>query len=166
MPTASAGDSEPVARARLPDQVDVVIVGGGIIGSSAAYFLAKRGVRVALCEKGRIAGEQTRHGALECVPELRRELPARAREVGGFVRHLEPGPEPVADPGGRVVPEGHPRPEPVEAAPWVGLVSQQRDRLEEVECEGHGLPKDGGGRISDPLGRRRPSPRASRAGPW
>ena len=39
--------------------VDVAIVGGGIVGSYAAYHLATRGHRVALFEKGRIAGEQS-----------------------------------------------------------------------------------------------------------
>ncbi|TIQ16046.1 MAG: FAD-binding oxidoreductase, partial [Mesorhizobium sp.] len=37
---------------RIPAEVDVVIVGGGILGSTAAYFLAKRGLSVALLEKG------------------------------------------------------------------------------------------------------------------
>src|SRR5262245_20977522 len=46
------------ARA-LPGAVDVAIVGGGIAGCTAAYFLARDGVRVALFEKGRIAGEQS-----------------------------------------------------------------------------------------------------------
>ncbi|TIX44600.1 MAG: FAD-binding oxidoreductase, partial [Mesorhizobium sp.] len=32
---------------RLPAEADVVIVGGGILGSTAAYFLAKRGLSVA-----------------------------------------------------------------------------------------------------------------------
>jgi glycine/D-amino acid oxidase-like deaminating enzyme len=48
-------DTEP----KLPARSDVVIVGGGIIGVSAALFLAKKGVSVTLCEKGRIAGEQS-----------------------------------------------------------------------------------------------------------
>src|SRR6186713_2257831 len=43
----------------LPGAVDVAIIGGGIVGCSAAYFLARAGVRVALFEKGRIAGEQS-----------------------------------------------------------------------------------------------------------
>ncbi len=43
----------------LPEAVDVAIVGGGIVGSSAAYFLAKQGVPAAVFEKGRIGGEQS-----------------------------------------------------------------------------------------------------------
>ncbi len=44
---------------RLPESADVVIIGGGIIGVTAAYFLAERGVSVAVVEKGRIGGEQS-----------------------------------------------------------------------------------------------------------
>jgi len=43
----------------LPEAVDVVVVGGGIIGTATALALAKRGVSVALCEKGHVAGEQS-----------------------------------------------------------------------------------------------------------
>src|SRR6516164_7673411 len=43
----------------LPARADVVIIGGGIIGTSAALFLAQKGVSVVLCEKGHIAGEQS-----------------------------------------------------------------------------------------------------------
>jgi glycine/D-amino acid oxidase-like deaminating enzyme len=43
----------------LPAETDVVVIGGGIVGTSTALFLAERGVPVALCEKGRIAGEQS-----------------------------------------------------------------------------------------------------------
>jgi glycine/D-amino acid oxidase-like deaminating enzyme len=43
----------------LPARTDVVIIGGGIIGTSTALFLAQKGIRVALCEKGHIAGEQS-----------------------------------------------------------------------------------------------------------
>ena len=43
----------------LPDAADVVVIGGGIIGVMTAWFLAKTGVKVVLCEKGRIAGEQS-----------------------------------------------------------------------------------------------------------
>src|SRR5580704_4326769 len=43
----------------LPARADVVVVGGGIVGVSAALHLAKKGISVALCEKGIIAGEQS-----------------------------------------------------------------------------------------------------------
>jgi len=42
-----------------PVSADVVVIGGGIAGVSTAYYLAKAGVSVVLCEKGRIAGEQS-----------------------------------------------------------------------------------------------------------
>ena len=51
---------DPVrTTAELPAEADVVVIGGGIVGASTALFLAKRGVPVALCEKGTIAGEQS-----------------------------------------------------------------------------------------------------------
>ena len=43
----------------IPASADVVIIGGGIVGVSTAWFLAKQGVDVVLCEKGHIAGEQS-----------------------------------------------------------------------------------------------------------
>lgn len=46
-------------EAPLPDRADVAIVGGGIIGVMTAYFLAQKGQRVVLLEKGRIAAEQS-----------------------------------------------------------------------------------------------------------
>jgi glycine/D-amino acid oxidase-like deaminating enzyme len=42
-----------------PAQADVVVLGGGIIGVMTAWYLAKAGQRVVLCEKGRVAGEQS-----------------------------------------------------------------------------------------------------------
>lgn len=43
----------------LPASADVVVIGGGIIGTSTALELAERGLSVVLCEKGIIAGEQS-----------------------------------------------------------------------------------------------------------
>jgi len=43
----------------LPAKAAVVVIGGGIIGTSAAFSLAKRGVDAVLLEKGEIGGEQS-----------------------------------------------------------------------------------------------------------
>lgn len=40
-------------------QADVVVIGGGIIGIFAAYYMARRGLSVAVVEKGRIGAEQS-----------------------------------------------------------------------------------------------------------
>jgi len=62
---------------RLPETADVVIVGGGIVGVSAAYFLARQGHSVALIEKGHIACEQSSRNWGWCRQQNRdhRELP-------------------------------------------------------------------------------------------
>lgn len=44
---------------QLPERADVVVIGGGIIGVSTALYLSEKGLQVALCEKGHIAGEQS-----------------------------------------------------------------------------------------------------------
>lgn len=43
----------------VPRKADVVIIGGGIVGISAALFLARDGIDVVVCEKGHIACEQS-----------------------------------------------------------------------------------------------------------
>ena len=43
----------------LPEAADTVIIGGGIVGTAAAYCLAKSGHSVVLLEKGEIGGEQS-----------------------------------------------------------------------------------------------------------
>lgn len=43
----------------LPASVDVAIIGGGIVGCSTAYYLARAGISAAVFEKGRIGGEQS-----------------------------------------------------------------------------------------------------------
>ncbi len=44
---------------KLPPRASVVVIGGGIVGTSTALELAERGIDVVLCEKGIIAGEQS-----------------------------------------------------------------------------------------------------------
>jgi glycine/D-amino acid oxidase-like deaminating enzyme len=43
----------------LPAAVDVVVIGGGVIGISTAWYLLKQGLTVLVCDKGRVAGEQS-----------------------------------------------------------------------------------------------------------
>ncbi len=38
---------------------DAIVIGGGIVGTSAAWYLVKKGLKPLLLEKGRIAGEQS-----------------------------------------------------------------------------------------------------------
>lgn len=61
----------------LPAAAEVVIIGGGIIGTSAALSLAERRISVVLCEKGRIGAEQSGRNWGWCRKQGRdpRELP-------------------------------------------------------------------------------------------
>ncbi len=45
--------------ADLPEDVDIVVIGGGIIGITTALFLAEKGISVAVCEKGKVGHEQS-----------------------------------------------------------------------------------------------------------
>ena len=45
---------------RVARDADVVIVGGGIVGCASAYYLARRGVRAIVVERGDVLGEQSR----------------------------------------------------------------------------------------------------------
>ena len=53
-PEFSHGPDRP-----LPSRSEVAVVGGGVVGVTAALTLAERGIPVVLLEKGRIAGEQS-----------------------------------------------------------------------------------------------------------
>lgn len=48
--------NEPV---QVPLKTSVVIIGGGIIGASTAYYLTKKGIPNVLCEKGEVSAEQS-----------------------------------------------------------------------------------------------------------
>lgn len=61
----------------LPAEADVVVVGGGIVGAAATYFLANGGNSVALIEKGYVGAEQSGRNWGWCRQQNRdaRELP-------------------------------------------------------------------------------------------
>jgi glycine/D-amino acid oxidase-like deaminating enzyme len=61
----------------LPEAADAVVIGAGMAGVSAAYFLAKKGHSVALIEKGVVAGEQSSRNWGWCRVQNRdeREIP-------------------------------------------------------------------------------------------
>jgi glycine/D-amino acid oxidase-like deaminating enzyme len=61
----------------LPTRADVVVIGGGIVGATAAFFLAERGLSVALVEKGHVGCEQSSRNWGWCRRQNRdaRELP-------------------------------------------------------------------------------------------
>jgi glycine/D-amino acid oxidase-like deaminating enzyme len=66
-----------------PASADVVVIGGGIVGVFAAYYLAKRGVSVALVEKGRVGAEQSSRNWGWCRQQNRdaRELPMASKSL-------------------------------------------------------------------------------------
>ena len=75
-----------------PSEVDVVVVGGGIVGAATAFYLRQRGCSVMLCEKGTIAGEQSGRNLGWCRTTGRdlRELPLmlEAMEIWGQSEEL------------------------------------------------------------------------------
>lgn len=77
-------DSSP----ELPAEADVVVIGGGIIGSFAAYYLARRGQKVALVEKGVVGGEQSSRNWGWCRQQNRdaRELPMATKSLALWER--------------------------------------------------------------------------------
>jgi glycine/D-amino acid oxidase-like deaminating enzyme len=69
---------------KLSDAADVVIVGGGIVGAAAAYYLAKQGQSVALLEKGHVGCEQSSRTWGWCRQQNRdpREMPLTQLALG------------------------------------------------------------------------------------
>ncbi|MEI9400755.1 FAD-binding oxidoreductase [Mesorhizobium argentiipisi] len=74
----------------LPQSADAVVIGGGIVGVFAAYYLARRGMKVALVEKGRIGAEQSCRNWGWCRQQNRdaRELPMATRSLDLWERFV------------------------------------------------------------------------------
>ena len=68
---------------KLPAHADVVVIGGGVIGAFTAYYLARRGLKVALLEKGCIGAEQSSRNWGWCRQQNRdaRELPMATKSL-------------------------------------------------------------------------------------
>ena len=85
----------------IPLKSDVVIIGAGIVGTSAAYFLSKLGLSVVLCEKGIVAGEQSsrnwgfvrQQGRARADPRPNRGASARCRRGLGTRGRSFAGPD-------------------------------------------------------------------------
>lgn len=78
----------------VPASADIVIIGGGIIGTFTAYYLARRGLSVVLLEKGRIGAEQSSRNWGWCRQQNRdaRELPLATKSLDLWERFaLETG---------------------------------------------------------------------------
>jgi glycine/D-amino acid oxidase-like deaminating enzyme len=69
--TEPSGGSEPRFSGELPSKADVVVVGGGIAGASAAYHLATAGVDTLLLERERIGEGATARAIGVLSPPMR-----------------------------------------------------------------------------------------------
>ena len=49
--SSEASDYKQTSNGELPTSADVVVIGGGVVGTSTAFHLAKRGVDVILVER-------------------------------------------------------------------------------------------------------------------
>src|SRR5262245_26541346 len=117
------------SRPELPDTADVVIIGAGLTGASAAYHLAEpvrtRGLRVVVLDQGDPACEASGRngGNFELIPENSVGIyEGLARERLSFLRHCYPG-----------VPEAVLQAESERQASLVfGLAVRNRDRLKAI----------------------------------
>ena len=64
-----------MSNSNVPSKFDVVVVGAGPAGSSAAYLLAKAGFKVLIVERGRGAGTKELYGGKIYAPPLREVWP-------------------------------------------------------------------------------------------
>ncbi len=63
MSEPSAATTSPSTASDFPTEADVVIVGGGVMGASAAFHLAEAGVKVVLVERDQLASGSTSKAA-------------------------------------------------------------------------------------------------------
>jgi glycine/D-amino acid oxidase-like deaminating enzyme len=96
-------------RLAMERAADVVVVGAGIVGCATAYFLARRGARVVVVERGSVPGEQSRKNwgfvrqqgrdpvELPLVVEANRLWQGLERELGADIEWVQGGNLALAD---------------------------------------------------------------------
>jgi len=57
---------------------DVVVVGGGVVGLSIAYYLVREGLKVLVLDRGRVGGEASTYNVGFVVPGMYEPLPLTA----------------------------------------------------------------------------------------
>src|SRR6266480_4982346 len=72
----------------MKNATEVLIIGGGIIGCSIAYFLRKQGVEVIVLEKGDICAQASSAaaGLLAPIRPLSQQDPFKALQLAGLAR--------------------------------------------------------------------------------
>ena len=70
------------AQGAVPQRADVVVVGGGFTGLSAALALARRGATVVLLEAGRVAGEASGRNGGQCNTGLAHDFADLSARLG------------------------------------------------------------------------------------
>jgi len=133
----------------LPKEADVVVVGGGVAGVFSAYYLAQRGLSVALVEKGLIGAEQSSRNWGWCRQQNRdaRELPMATKSLALWDRLAE---DIGADPGFRRCGLLYLSNNEAEIAGWAGW----RDFARTVGVTTHMLSEDEASEHGRATGRR------------
>jgi glycine/D-amino acid oxidase-like deaminating enzyme len=142
-----------VSDEKLPPAAEIVVIGAGIAGSTAAYWLAKRGHRVALLDKGVIGGEQTSRNWGWCRQQHRdlRELPLAMKSLefwGELSRELGEAKELTPGSTGQWIGGVHSptdgRAEPSLAGPAIAEGARKHGATLHQNCAARGLDIEGG----------------------
>src|SRR2546427_2491260 len=81
---------DTVPSSGVPRSTEAVVIGGGCMGTSIAWHLARRGVDVVLLEKGHLAGGATGHSGALVLQHYEARIGIRlARESLAFFRRFE-----------------------------------------------------------------------------
>ncbi|WP_454280364.1 NAD(P)/FAD-dependent oxidoreductase [Sphingomonas sp. Marseille-Q8236] len=80
--TDTSSQFADAARVPMPDTADVVVVGGGFTGLSAARSLARSGAQVVVIEAGQVAGEASGRNGGQCNNGIAGDFGALAARFG------------------------------------------------------------------------------------